>query len=123
MDVPKEPAKEGTAGSRPAPGRPTYTPVADPVLAVPPPILSRYGARILDPATAVKVAGQGEVRSTVYISDKLIVGGAANDDTREALTRAAESKGLTLVPPIVHTDRRQRLTPPPPPPRPHAAHP
>src|SRR3954454_25172508 len=105
MDLPKEPAKEATAGSRPGPGRPTYAPVADPVLAVPPPILSRYGARILDPAPAVKVAGEGEVRSTVSISDKHIVGGRANDDTLDDETRAAESKGLTLVQRIIHTDR------------------
>src|SRR3954451_1809744 len=96
-------------GEGPGPGR--SAPLSnDPVVVVPPEVLAKYKARVLDPSTAVKVAGQGEVRSTLYLSDKLIVGGAANEDTRQALTQAAESKGLVLVPPIVHQRRREQLT-------------
>jgi hypothetical protein len=79
---------------------------SDPVIVVPPAVLARYNARVLDPANAVKVTKQPAVRSTVYIADKLLVSGAASDEGRDQLTRAAESKFLTVQPPLAHTDRR-----------------
>jgi subtilisin family serine protease len=82
---------------------------SDPVISVPPEVLARYNARVLDPATATKVAGQRRVRSTVYIGDQLLVSGAADDSTFEMLMKAAQSKGLTLDRPQDRAGRREDL--------------
>src|SRR4051812_14076773 len=98
MDGSAQPPRDGSNGGKPSSGPKGPALAREPMIAVPPDVLARYKARVLDPSTAVKVAGQGEVRTTVYLSDKLIVGGAADEDTRVALTEAAKSKGLVLVP-------------------------
>lgn len=88
---------------------PLQTPISDePVIVVPPDVLARYNARILDPTAAPKVAEQA-VRSTVYIADKLIVNGATPDLARSALTDVANTLNLRLEPPVVRDDRRTQL--------------
>jgi len=80
-------SKDGTAASTPAPsGRPVHEGItSDPTLAVPQWLLARYNARVLDPAKAVRVARQPVLRPTVYLADKLIVSGEANDSVRDEL--------------------------------------
>jgi serine protease len=111
MDVPKPvPGDRSSRPTEPAVARPIRTPISsDPVIAVPAWLLARYNARVLDPATAVKTAGQNPIRPTVYLGDKLLVSGVAGNATRDALTKAAASKGLTLVPPLAHVARRDQL--------------
>jgi hypothetical protein len=103
MDVPRQVPESTTQARRPAPI------AAEPVIAVPPDVLQRYNARVLDPAQAAKVAGQPLVRSTVYLADKLLVSGAASDDTRGLLAKVAAGKGLALVPPPGRVGLRERL--------------
>ena len=64
---------------------------------VPQDVLHRFGARVLDPSTAVRVPGQPPYRSTVYVADRLIINGDADDATRAALAQAAEQNGVRLV--------------------------
>src|SRR3954447_7589105 len=67
--------------SPPPPRREPSVPLArqrgdhDPVMP-PPEFLSRFGARLLDPATAVGYDGQ-RIRPTVYLADHLLVASAA----------------------------------------------
>src|SRR3954453_23581817 len=78
-------------------GASTPTPVAetaaDPVLSVPPQILARYNARVLDAATAWKVAGRPRLRPTVYLADRLLAAPSA-------------SPGFPPPPPPAHRPRR-----------------
>jgi subtilisin family serine protease len=69
----------------------------EPVLVPPPEVLQRYNARVLDPTTAMVVAGQRPIRPTVYIADHLIVSGRADQTTQGALQEAARRFGLTLI--------------------------
>ena len=69
----------------------------EPLLAPPADVLQRYNARVLDPTTAMVVAGQAPIRPTVYIADRLIVSGQADQSTRGALQEAARRLGLALV--------------------------
>jgi hypothetical protein len=69
----------------------------EPVLSPPADVLQRYNARVLDPTTAMVVAGQAPIRPTVYIADRLIVSGRADQTTRGALQEAARRLGLALV--------------------------
>ena len=66
----------------------------------PPPIspelLLRHGAKMLDPLTALRVPGQGELRPTAYIADRLLILANAADDTRDALGSVAKELGLRL---------------------------
>jgi subtilisin family serine protease len=74
--------------------------VLEPAYTVPPEVLARYNARVLDPATAPRVAGEPPLRPTVYLADKLLVSGVTPDFARSALTAAAAAKQLKLVPPV-----------------------
>lgn len=78
----------------------------DPVVAVAPEVLARYNARILDPATARRVADHDDFRSTVYIADKLLISGAARQFARTALDTAAKTLHLELHPPAAFDERR-----------------
>jgi subtilisin family serine protease len=69
----------------------------EPVLAPPNEILQRYNARVLDPTTAMVIAGQAPIRPTVYIGDRLIVSGAADQSTQGALAEAARRLGYALI--------------------------
>jgi subtilisin family serine protease len=81
----------------------------DPNLQVPPALLGRYNARVLDPSTAVQVPGQPQAMPTVYLADRLLVHGVADTVARDALTEAAAQHGLALQPPLLHEERsRQR---------------
>jgi hypothetical protein len=106
MDVSPAPGAYGPQEPTGDDDEPTLDVAADPVLAVPPQVLARYNARVLDAATALRVAGQPPVRPTVYLPDRLLVSGAADDETREHLTQAAVERGLTVVPPLLHDERR-----------------
>src|SRR6478672_8861264 len=87
------------------PGKPEGTPPqqrvpavrSDPVIAPPPEVLQRHNARVLDPATAMQLAGQPPVRTAVYVADRLILSAAADDNSRAALVEAARRWGLQLV--------------------------
>jgi hypothetical protein len=65
-------------------------------LQVPDALLRRYNARVLDPSTAVQVAGQTPIRSTVYVADRLIVS-SPEVRLRGALDQAAQSLGVRVV--------------------------
>ncbi len=71
----------------------------DPLILIPPDVLSRHNARLLDPATAVQVAGQTPIRSTVYIADKLIISPHPANQARAVLESAAMDLGLVIAPP------------------------
>jgi hypothetical protein len=86
------------------PTRPTLA--AEPLLSVPPEVLTRYNARVLDPATAAKVADQPPPRPTVYLADRLIVSGSADGQIREEIVTAAAERSLRLVPPVASAQRR-----------------
>jgi subtilisin family serine protease len=108
MDVPR-PRPDG---ERPKPTgdrdltdrRPVFPPLsrmpatADPVISVPPEILARYNARVLDPPTSAKVRDEPAIRSTVYIGDSLLVTASAadEDDFFTLLRDAAQTKNLTF---------------------------
>jgi hypothetical protein len=91
------------------PKRPLSPPPSEPLIAVPPEVLARYNARILDPSSAMKVAGQPEFRSTVYIGDKMVVSGAATQLSRDLLTQAASQLHLDIRPPLERAQRRDQL--------------
>jgi subtilisin family serine protease len=78
----------------PKPRRPVSP---EPLVAVPSDVLVRYNARVLDPTTAMQVAGQRPIRPTVYVADRLIVSSASDADVRGALEEAARRFGLQLV--------------------------
>ncbi|MEP7177754.1 MAG: S8/S53 family peptidase [Pseudonocardiales bacterium] len=60
-------------------------------------VLVRFNARVLDPATAVRVPGQPPIRTTVYIGDRLIVSGTATEAAKGTLQEAARRNGLQVV--------------------------
>jgi hypothetical protein len=78
----------------PKPRRPVSP---EPLVAVPSDVLVRYNARVLDPTTAMQVAGQRPIRPTVYVADRLIVSSASDADVRGALEEATRRFGLQLV--------------------------
>jgi hypothetical protein len=79
----------------------------EPVIAVPPEVLARYNARVLDPTSVPQVAEQ-TVRSTIYIGDQLIVGGAATFDARSTLTDVATELHLSIEPPVIRESLRDQ---------------
>ena len=81
----------------PRPGAASRVPMHDPQIDPPPEVLARYRARVLDPTTATLLPGQPPVRGTVYVADRLLVSGAADQKARAALEEAARRFGLTLV--------------------------
>jgi subtilisin family serine protease len=107
MNAPRQPGNDRprtmidplTTDRRPISRRPGRAAAlsADPLLSVSPVVLARYNARVLNPPEAARVAGQTTIRSTVYISVKLLVGADADDDLLGALEKAARSLGLTVV--------------------------
>ncbi len=100
-------AEAGTAGRGQIPPRAQLS--DDPVISVPADILVRYNARVLDPATAAKVADQPAPRPTVYLADRLVVSGTADNLTRDDINAAAAEKQLRLVPALEHVKRRARF--------------
>jgi hypothetical protein len=68
----------------------------DVILDPPPYVLTRHGAAVLDPAVALRLPGQGEVRSTVYARSKLLIRAELlTDETFAAISEAAERMGTT----------------------------
>src|SRR5579875_879165 len=82
---------------------------SDPVLLVPREVGTRYNARVLDPLSASRVAGQSVLQPTVYLGDRLLVGGGADGTTHEALAEAAHQTRLQVVTPEGHRARRAHL--------------
>ena len=66
----------------------------DPLLP-PSEMLSRFGARALDPATAAALPGQ-RLRPTAYIADQLLLRSAVEGMARDPVQRAAASLGLMV---------------------------
>src|SRR3954451_22146980 len=94
-----------------APRVPHRSPAAyeEPVVVIPPSVLERYNARVLDPATSTRVVGQDNLRSTVYIADQLlIIGGVRDEAARKTLNDAANELGLEFRP-ALEPDRRAKL--------------
>ena len=81
----------------------------DPTIFIPPEILQRHNARILDPTTTPMVDGQPPFRPTVYIADRLMVSGAAEFAARTSLDQAADLLGLELQPHAAEVTRRDAL--------------
>src|SRR4051812_35487714 len=91
-----------------APGRSPAS-YEDPVIVLSPSVLARYNARVLDPATSIRVVGQENLRSTVYIADQLLItGGVRDDDARKSLNTLVDERGLQFRPPL-EPDRRVQL--------------
>jgi hypothetical protein len=105
-----EPADGGRARLAPAPSRRVPPIQNDPLLIVTPEVLARHNARVLDPTTAVLVAGQSPIQTTVYIGNKLIVSGRADAATLDALDQAAAANGVVVVREPLRTTRHDRLT-------------
>ncbi len=76
-----------------------------------PALLTRYHAKLLDPTTALQLPGQPELRSTVYVSDQILVSVDPADDAlvAAALVKAAGGQGLIVVPDPRH-DRKLALS-------------
>src|SRR5689334_1189365 len=69
-------------GDRPRGEPPRRNPLIPDAIAIPPEVLARHRARVLDPATAVRPATGARPYSTVYRSDTMLVPAA---DVRELL--------------------------------------
>lgn len=103
------PLPQSTAGT-PFRGRPVVPqPLGrEPRFDVPAEVLDRYNAKVLDPRTAVRLPGQAPVRPTVYLADRLLVSGVAEEAARDTLTEVVNGLGLSLVPPLVGPRRVQQ---------------
>lgn len=69
----------------------------EPVIDLPDDVLLRHNARVLDPRTALQIAGQAPIRPTVYVADTLLVSTSADESARNTLELAAGKYGLRLV--------------------------
>jgi subtilisin family serine protease len=91
---------EQSSTGRVPPGKPSSSRPrlrGEPAIVPPPDVLQRYNARVLDPTTAMVVAGQAPIRPTVYIGNRLIVSGETDQNTQGALQEAARRFGLALI--------------------------
>jgi len=82
----------------------------EPVLAPPAETLLRYNARVLDPVSAYRLAGQTRIRPTVYVSDQLIARGAMDEDGRRALAEAASAHGYEVISELTAGAAREHLS-------------
>jgi hypothetical protein len=71
--------------------------MADPVISVPPEILARYNARVLEPSTSAKVRNGSPTRSTVYIADTLLMREPITDAENTPLGDALADAGLSFL--------------------------
>ncbi len=70
----------------------------EPSLNPPPEVLNKHGGRVLDPANAVQLPGQPQIRPTVYVGARLLVRSAKLDgDLLAALNQAAAEANLRLM--------------------------
>ena len=79
--------------TRPNAERPVPVVLEDPMI--------RFDARVLDPATAVRLPGGDAPSPTVYVGDTLLVTAGDPDDARDLLTvldEAVKASGLPLQP-------------------------
>jgi len=100
MDTSQTPPPSQPSGRMPnPPDRGNYPAQlrSEPPLDPPADVLLRHNARVLDPATALRIAGQAPIRPTVYIADTLLVSSSADEPARNALEQAATRFGLQLV--------------------------
>ncbi|MCW2540316.1 MAG: hypothetical protein JWN95_2041 [Frankiales bacterium] len=68
----------------------------DVILDPPPYVLTRHGAAVLDPAVALRLPGQDNVRATVYARSRLLIRAElCTEETLAAVSEAAERIGTT----------------------------
>ncbi len=69
----------------------------EPSLEVPPWVLARHGARVLDPVTALRRPGEDAPRSTIYLQNRLVgQGHEASQRAAMPLKRAVRGLGLSM---------------------------
>jgi hypothetical protein len=73
-----------------------------------PEVLLRHGAKMLDPLTALRVPGQGELRPTAYIADRLLILANASD-SRGVINEVAAELGLGVD--VDERDQNREFTP------------
>jgi subtilisin family serine protease len=84
-------------GSQDPPATPGSSPRRrEPSLSPPDYVLNRHGSRVLDPATAVRLPDQRQIRPTVYVAARLLLRGfdVSGGAVPAALQRAARNAGL-----------------------------
>lgn len=86
---------------------PAQTSVLAPVPVVPPSVLARFGARVLDPQTAVQVPGS-PVTPTVYLGGSLLVRGLPADSAGQVIEQLQEVAGRLADPIRLTVSRRDR---------------
>lgn len=91
-------------GDRPRDEPPRRNPLIPDAIAIPPEVLARHRARVLDPATAVRPATGGRPYSTVYRADTMLVPAAdvrqllADPENSNEINRHLTEVGLELRP-------------------------
>jgi len=95
---------DGPIPPRRPPVRAAVAPIA-PVPLVPPGVLARFGARVLDPQTAVQVPG-ARPNPTVYIGGSLLVRGLPQGSAGRIVERLQKSANLTRDPVRLTISRR-----------------
>jgi hypothetical protein len=79
------------------PERPARDLPPEPSLEVPPWVLARHGARVLDPVTALRRPGEEAPRSTIYLQNRLVgQGHEASQRAAIPLKRAVRGLGLSM---------------------------
>lgn len=79
------------------PERPARDLPPEPSLDVPPWVLPRHGARVLDPVTALRRPGEDAPRSTIYLQNRLVgQGHEASERAAMPLQRAVRGLGLSM---------------------------
>jgi hypothetical protein len=78
----------------------------DPVISVPPEVLARYNARVLDPSTAHRVVDQPPPSPTVYLADRLLVRGDTHADVEGVMNGFGEALGVEVEESQAHRAQR-----------------
>src|ERR1700712_3831450 len=79
------------------PERPARDLPPEPSLEVPPWVLARHGARVLDPVTALRRPGEDAPRATIYLQNRLVgQGHEASQRAAMPLKRAVRGLGLSM---------------------------
>jgi hypothetical protein len=93
------------------PERPARDLPPEPSLEVPPWVLARHGARVLDPATALRRPGEDAPRSTIYLQNRLVgQGHQASERAAMPLQRAVRGLGLSMHAVSTGTSPRSLVT-------------
>jgi len=93
------------------PERPARDLPPEPSLDVPPWVLARHGARVLDPVTALRRPGEDAPRSTIYLQNRLVgQGHEASQRAAMPLKRAVRELGLSMRAVTTGTSPRSLVT-------------